>query len=231
MSLSLLPPSFARCLAHVDAALVCEDAPNARPLLLTRVELRVDELDPASRALAAALCLSREDVDRTSLPPDLPACLDVGDVLVTTKHALLAGAPDDELVVACATVDRELDDEFVAVLRGATGEKIARFASSTAFIGPGELCVQRGSLDVFPMWRDHVPPSLELRLVFEDASHSDAARQVRRKQLVPVGQGLLLLGLEHALGDQHSLSVSLTDLYLEKSVRRKPHDTRALERV
>ena len=187
LALPLLPPSFTRALGLLDAALACDgDAPNAAPLALAAAAVRFDELD-LSPALVASI-----------FGENGAATLDVGTAAASAARDLvLAGAPTDDgvLEATCDAGDVVLRDEFAVTLRSADGGKVARFASSAAFVGAGELSVPRASLDVFPDWRDVLPRSFQLRLSFARRPPPAAPRR-----LVPAAPDLLAVGLAALFG-------------------------------
>jgi len=151
LPLASLPPSFKRALSHLDAAVACRDAPNARPLLLAEVcapsiddvSLRVDVATafPKTQRRRDGLFLRRRDGARSS-------------------NTLLA-----------ADVGAALFEDFaVTLVADAASEPVLRFASNTAFLGPGRVSLPKAALDVFPKWRDKLPASYSVVFLIEDAA-------------------------------------------------------------
>ncbi|KAJ8602881.1 hypothetical protein CTAYLR_009941 [Chrysophaeum taylorii] len=172
LSLDKLPPSFKRWLTHLDVALLSRRAPNPAPLVVIGVEAS----SPA-----------------TPLALDNPS-FDVADLAVSANLRPAAPSTDRLLVAYSAVVVR---DEFSVTLRSGR-YPVLRFASSTAFLDPGEPRVPRAALDIFPNYRRHVPADFYLVLRLAPSNTSDAPPRL----LIPENDAALLaLGTHALLGD------------------------------
>ena len=175
LPLASLPPSFKRALSHLDAAIACRDPPNPHPLFLRRV-----------RAPAVF---------------DFPLRLDVRQTCHHRKgNAILQEVNDDEApeYLLMADIGENLEDDFaITFLRD--DDPVLRFASNTAFLGPGRVSLPKTALDVFPKWREKLPPDFAVIFYLDEISSGTSSALVPHDR-----KAILALGLEVLTSDTPS---------------------------
>jgi len=202
LPLASLPPSFRRALSHLDAAVACRDAPNPSGLLLSSVRapavfdfpLRVQ----VRHATSTADGLFVYDDKRQRRRDNTTTKTEEEEEKKNLNKADDQDDDDDDQAEyrLVARVNAVLEDDFaVTLVSDADSDPVLRFASNTAFLGPGRVSLSKAALDVFPKWRDKLPPNFAVVL---DLGEEDEAKQPKKKKvLVPHDRkAILALGLE-----------------------------------
>ena len=180
LPLASLPPSFKRALSHLDASVACRDAPNANALRLVRVEASgvFDFQVRVEVRHATPTTFSFENDGILRLPPRSSA--------VASKQ---------QTFLLMADLGAILFDDFAVTLVNHTdNDPVLRFASNTAFLGPGKVSLPKRALDVFPRWREKLPS--DFALIFH-LGIDNRSQQKKASPLVPHDRkAILALGLE-----------------------------------